>query len=218
MITKKVEHYTLEDLMKILPELSPPNQETPYAVEFEDGIESTIKSYVDMEFPDNPQKSLIVEVCSLMMHVGILMAEDKYASPIEKILGPQTPPGPVEWRVINGIKVLARDVKSCGKPITIYCDANCKKAWGISQRPKIKLSDDEDDVVYMSDEELKNAPRLPDSSAGLQMKPQNKDEWLNKWCYRECERCGAFRKGEEFKGLKDWSVRRYNQPWKHPEE
>lgn len=46
--------------------------------------------------------------------------------------------------------------------------------------------------------------------------PPMTGERMNKWCVRECERCSMFDPGEPVT-IKDFSVRLYNQPWKHPE-
>ena len=46
------------------------------------------------------------------------------------------------------------------KQVKVACDEKCEKAWG-GTRPKEKLSDDDDDVVYLSDSELGKAPVDP---------------------------------------------------------
>ena len=100
------------------------------------------------------------------------------------------------------------------KQVKVACDEKCEKAWGIVARPKEKLSDDDDDVVYLSDIELGTAPVDPGTYEGGQAKPVEKHNIPNKWCVRQCERCvwGDIDKPIQ---LKDWSKRRYNQPWKH---
>ena len=45
-----------------------------------------------------------------------------------------------------------------GRAMVLACDGNCAKAWGISQRPKLELSADPDDVAYLADHELGDAP------------------------------------------------------------
>lgn len=73
----------------------------------------------------------------------------------------------------------------------VSCDGKCDKAWGISNRPKIQLSDDEDDFEYRSDSELAPAPSHPGTWEGGEGKPNdrlNPEFKHNKWCVRECER------------------------------
>lgn len=104
-----------------------------------------------------------------------------------------------------------------GQTARIICDENCTKAWGISTRPKEQLSEDYDDVVWLSDDELGDAPADPGTYEGGYGKPTHKKEIPNKWCVRECERCAMSKHGELDKplSLPDYSVRHYNQPWKH---
>lgn len=104
-----------------------------------------------------------------------------------------------------------------GQPAKVACDEKCEKAWGISKRPKEQLSDDADDVVYLSDDELGIAPIDPMTEEGGERKPINKQNIPNKWCIRQCERCAMSERGELNKPLKmrDWSKRIYNQPFKH---
>lgn len=73
-----------------------------------------------------------------------------------------------------------------GKTVYLSCDAKCNKAWGINSRPKVQLSDDEDDYVYVADSLLEEAPSDPGTYEGGHAKPTNKIH--NKWCARECER------------------------------
>ena len=99
----------------------------------------------------------------------------------------------------------------------IACDEQCQKAWGSTNRPKVQLSDDEDDYAYLSDNELGIAPIDPGTREGGHAKPTLKTEIPNKWCVRECERCAMSRPNQlevELK-LPDFSNKRYNQPWKH---
>lgn len=100
--------------------------------------------------------------------------------------------------------------------VTVACDRNCNKAWGIVARPKIQLSDDDDDTVYLADGELGDAPADPGTSEGGWLKPGSPDYFPNKWCVRQCERCKIVDEGHEIV-LDDWSLRQYNQPWKHPD-
>lgn len=97
-----------------------------------------------------------------------------------------------------------------GENIVVACDENCNKAWGINNRPKIQLSQtDEDDYAFLSDDELGNAPENPGTYECGIGKPFSSAEFPNKWCVRECERCSRFNKGEVVI-LKDFSKRRYN--------
>lgn len=99
----------------------------------------------------------------------------------------------------------------------IGCDEKCHKAWGWNNRPFEQLSDDEDDKVWMSDDEIGIAPVDPGTYEGGYAKPTLKTEIPNKWCIRECERCQMSKPGEYDQPLKleKWSERVYNQPWKH---
>lgn len=109
----------------------------------------------------------------------------------------------------------------CGRDVKVECDGNCKKAWGINSRPRISFDPgDEDDIAYLSDGELGTAPDDPGTYEGGHGKPESADEFPNKWCVRECERCKMSGHGTDlFAPLKltDFSKRTYNQPWKHGE-
>ena len=100
-----------------------------------------------------------------------------------------------------------------GQKTKVACDEKCNKAWGINTRPRIKITDsDEDDWCWFSDNELDNAPENPGTYEGEHAKPIDKSEIPNKWCVRECERCvmsGIGKFNEPLK-LKDFSVRIYN--------
>jgi hypothetical protein len=113
--------------------------------------------------------------------------------------------------------MIAKQITFFGKQCILACDANCGKAWGISNRPKLQLSNDEDDIVWLADGELGEAPQFPGTWEGGQGKPLNPEGRLNKWCARECERSVIVDVGEDF-SLKDFSKRRYNQPFKHKGE
>lgn len=102
------------------------------------------------------------------------------------------------------------------QPMAIACDAKCEKAWGISSRPKVELSDDPDDYAYLADDELGEAPADPGTYEGADAKPVTPDERMNKWCCRECERCVSASMGKRAE-LRDFSKRLYNQPSKHTE-
>jgi hypothetical protein len=97
-----------------------------------------------------------------------------------------------------------------GEQIIVACDENCNKAWGINSRPKIQLSDiNEDDYAFLSDSELDAAPEDPGTYECGIGKPKSAEFFPNKWCVRECERCSKFGKGEKII-LEDFSKRRYN--------
>ena len=88
---------------------------------------------------------------------------------------------------------LAKAINYCGKRFLLVCDNRCDKAWGHNQREKVMLGkegDDEydDNYEYLADDELGTAPIHPGSSEGGQIKPQDDENKLNKWCCRECER------------------------------
>lgn len=105
-----------------------------------------------------------------------------------------------------------------GKECTVVCDGRCDKAWGISGRPNIQLSDDEDDIAYLSDDELETAPGPMQTDtleegghAKPSAEPLTDPSLMNKWCARQCERSHIF-DGR----VHDFSKRVYNMPWRHP--
>ena len=100
-----------------------------------------------------------------------------------------------------------------GRAMVLACDGNCGKAWGVNQRPKLDLSADPDDVVYLADGELDAAPADPGTYEGGCAKPANPDG-MNKWCARECERSNMAATVDKLK-LPDYGERLFNQPWKH---
>ena len=58
----------------------------------------------------------------------------------------------------------------CGRKAILACDGKCEKAWGVSSRPKIQLSEiDEDDYCFLADDELGIAPEDPLTYEGLDM-------------------------------------------------
>lgn len=99
-----------------------------------------------------------------------------------------------------------------GKPMRVACDGNCAKAWGINRRPKVQLSADEDDVAFLADHELPDAPADPGTYEGGFGKPADASHFPNKWCVRECERCYRSKPGENDLPpvLPDFARRRYN--------
>jgi hypothetical protein len=100
-----------------------------------------------------------------------------------------------------------------GQPSVLACDGNCRKAWGLNNRPRLQLSEDPDDYAYLSDGETDEAPAFPGTREGGCRKPRNPDG-MNKWCARECER-SALAPTADAVVLRDFSTRRLNQPWKH---
>lgn len=76
-----------------------------------------------------------------------------------------------------------------GQKAKVACDCRCNKAWGMDNRPRIQLSDDEDDWAYLADPELGEAPIDPGTFEGWHRKPLSPDEFPNRWCVRQCERC-----------------------------
>ena len=86
-------------------------------------------------------------------------------------------------------------VKFFGQWAKVNCDGRCSKAWGINNRPKVHLSEDEDDYAFLADDELGDAPVDPGTYEGGQGKPRSVGEFPNKWCIRECERCNISLRG-----------------------
>lgn len=76
----------------------------------------------------------------------------------------------------------------CDQQAKVGCDEKCEKAWGNENRPKVQLSEDEDDYAFLSDDELGEAPIDPGTYEGGQAKPIDKKDIPNRWCIRECER------------------------------
>lgn len=114
--------------------------------------------------------------------------------------------------------MIKKEIVYFGKKAILACDNKCDKAFGISQRKTILLDvDDEDDIVYLSDSELDIAPLNPNTYEGGYGKPVHEDEFLNKWCCRECERSSIFKIDEKNidNKLKDFSNRVYNMPVKY---
>lgn len=106
---------------------------------------------------------------------------------------------------------MASRAKICGQDVTLICDGLCSKAWGIHFRPRIKLSGDEDNIVWLADDELPDAPVDPGTYEGNDAKPRSRDEAHNRWCWRECERSSTSMPGEPLVKLRDdWSERVYN--------
>jgi hypothetical protein len=106
------------------------------------------------------------------------------------------------------------------KPTRVVCDRNCLKAWGIQCRPKVQLSEDnEDDFYYLADDELGEAPANPGTYEGGWGKPSSPDHFPNAWCVRECERSTMSGDGKHEEPLTppNFSKRFYNMPSLHEE-
>ena len=106
-----------------------------------------------------------------------------------------------------------KTIQWMGRTIVLACDGNCGKAWGITQRPKQPLGDDPDDVAYLADGELGDAPADPETYEGGCAKPASPGG-MNRWCARECERSDMAATVDKLV-LPDYNVRLFNQPWKH---
>jgi len=98
-----------------------------------------------------------------------------------------------------------------GQPARVNCDRQCNKAWGRNNRPTIQLSDDEDDFAYLADSELGEAPDDPGTYEGDEGKPTSADQFPNKWCIRECERCNMSKPGAFREPLDLMSFEKYRQ-------
>lgn len=107
-----------------------------------------------------------------------------------------------------------KQIIAFGQPLVIACDGKCASAFGVNGRPHEQLSDDPDDIVWYSDKEAGVAPESGKTvilAEGGECKPSNENEVLNKWCFRECERCEKVDPGKELIWT-DWSQRVYNKP------
>lgn len=88
-------------------------------------------------------------------------------------------------------------------PCALVCDGRCDKAWGINGRPREQHSADPDDYTYLSDSVLQTAPppgQTRTIAEGRDVKPSAEaltgttgHVMGNRWCARECERCGVLR-------------------------
>lgn len=99
-----------------------------------------------------------------------------------------------------------------GQKAKVACDGLCSKAWGINSRPRVRLSDDPDDFETLADHELGEAPADPGTYEGIDGKPASADEFPNRWCVRECERCSMSKPGEWEKPL---DLRRFDKRWRN---
>lgn len=106
-----------------------------------------------------------------------------------------------------------KQIRWMGHAMVLACDGKCAKAWGISGRPKTSLGSDPDDVAYLGDDELDDAPAKPRTYEGGHSKPAGPHA-MNKWCARACERSHMAESPAKLK-MPDWTRRVLNQPWKH---
>lgn len=106
-----------------------------------------------------------------------------------------------------------KTIQWMGRSMVLACDGKCSKAWGVSQRPNEQLGADDDDVAYLADGELGDAPTSPGTYEDGCTKPRGPDD-MNKWCARECERSDMASTVDSL-SLHNWSQRFVNQPWKH---
>lgn len=102
-----------------------------------------------------------------------------------------------------------------GQKTKIGCDEKCNKAWGLNVRPRIQLSDNPDDYCYLSDTELNDASIDPGIYEGYDGKPTCRDEMLNNWCVRQCERCVKTKVGKSDDPLEypNFNKRLYSLGW-----
>lgn len=108
-----------------------------------------------------------------------------------------------------------KQVQAYGEQRIIGCDGKCNKAWGVICRPIVDLDGKGEDNHYLlGDDDLGEAPEDPGTYEGGDGKPfdAQSGEDMNRWCFRQCERCEDCKVGEELQ-LKDWSKKRYNKPW-----
>ncbi len=100
----------------------------------------------------------------------------------------------------------------CGQPAKVACDGKCHKAWGRDGRPRVLLSNEDDDYAWLADDELGAAPLDPGTYEGGDGKPLSAAEFPNRWCVRACERCSKSMPGESHLPLepRDFSHRFYN--------
>lgn len=99
--------------------------------------------------------------------------------------------------------MIQKQILFCGNETIMACDGRCDKAWGINGRPKVMLSENEDDYVYKPDSELGTAPGPGETDCleeGGHLKPSatpiTDARLMNKWCARECERSSMFDPGK----------------------
>lgn len=102
-----------------------------------------------------------------------------------------------------------------GQELKIACDEKCNKAFGIINRPRINLDENDfDDYVFLSDDEIGEAPKKPCSMEEGNIKPSDTRLAPNNWCIQECERCEIAEINLKLK-LPNFSKRVYNISWKN---
>ena len=124
----------------------------------------------------------------------------------------------------EGDAEISKDVIFFGQQVTLACDGNCAKAWGINGRPKHYFQGEEvepDDYVFLPDSQLGRAPApglTVICSEGSDAKPVatrlTNGERMNRWCARECERRVTVDRGEPI-ALPDMERPKPNMPWLH---
>lgn len=112
--------------------------------------------------------------------------------------------------------MIKKEIRFFGQLRVLACDAQCHKAWDMNTRESVQLSDDIDDYAYLADHELGFAPDDPGTTEGFESKPTSKDERLNKWCCRECERSVMVAPDKDIV-LPNFDRRVYNRPSSDPE-
>ena len=110
--------------------------------------------------------------------------------------------------------MITKEITAFGKQLVIGCDAKCEKAFGINGRPSIQVSPVEDDYAWLADHEVDIAPvsgltHIVDEGGDRKPDPSIPASRLNKWCYRECERCVSATNNEDLV-LRDFSERLFN--------
>ena len=118
---------------------------------------------------------------------------------------------------MNTIKY-QKDITAYGRKMIMACDGKCDKAWGMNSR-EAEYNDrenDPDNYEYFTDDEVGIAPEDPGTYEGGYGKPHMvKSDDMNKWCFRECERCSNSDNGD-LPVLPDFSVRSNNIPGELP--
>jgi hypothetical protein len=121
--------------------------------------------------------------------------------------------------------MISKSINFCGQRVTLACDGNCSKAWGIQARPRhhFQPEDEEpDDYVYLPDSALGTAPGPGETvilAEGNDTKPHavrmTDGAGTNRWCARQCERKVMVEDGEEIR-VRDMEHPRPNMPGLHP--
>ncbi len=122
---------------------------------------------------------------------------DRLRACIEKAPRPEKPSDGLVGRT-SSLNEQRQRINFCDQLVDVACDRRCDKAWGINGRPQRQLSEDPDDYVFLSDNELGTAPFPSTTAESADMKPSATSHLgpLNKWCVRECERSVMVDAGE----------------------